>query len=219
MMPASAVNAGVILPPRLFAQVGWYAAALAAGGATVDTSMPYDKRAKGVHRYDVADTRGLLQLTVPVTRPHRAAEGERTLWSHADVSAHGEWWHVHRTALESAYGRTPYFEFVIDRFAPLLSSDTVGMSVPDLACRADEAVRRFLNFPVEVCWRPAAEAPACAADLRRAVFDTPDMQPYWQVRQAELGFIPSLSILDLIFSLGPETILYLEKMAAGMRRG
>lgn len=219
MMPASAVNAGVILPPRLFAQAGWYAAALAAGGATVDTSMPYDKRAKGVHRYDVADTRGLLQLTVPVTRPHRAAEGERTLWHHADVSAHGEWWHVHRTALESAYGRTPYFEFVIDRFAPLLSADTVGMSVPDLARRADEAVRRFLNFPVEVCWRPAAEAPAVATDLRRAVFDTPGMQPYWQVRQAELGFIPSLSILDLIFSLGPEAILYLGEMAAGMRRG
>ncbi|MDE6145308.1 MAG: WbqC family protein, partial [Muribaculaceae bacterium] len=32
-------------------------------------------------------------------------------------------------------------------------------------------------------------------------------EPYWQVRADRLGFIPNLSILDLIFNLGPETAL------------
>ncbi|MDE6643883.1 MAG: WbqC family protein, partial [Muribaculaceae bacterium] len=36
--------------------------------------------------------------------------------------------------------------------------------------------------------------------------------PYYQVRADRLGFIPNLSILDLIFNLGPEAPLLLKKI-------
>ena len=39
-------------------------------------------------------------------------------------------------------------------------------------------------------------------------------KPHYQVRAAGLGFIPGLSVLDLIFNLGPEAPLYLAEMAS-----
>ena len=39
----------------------------------------------------------------------------------------------------------------------------------------------------------------------------PDFQPkaYYQVYQQRHGFLPNLSILDLLFNMGPESVYYL----------
>ena len=42
---------------------------------------------------------------------------------------------------------------------------------------------------------------------------TLQLPPYRQVRQDSLGFIAGLSILDLIFNLGPEAQIYLNNAA------
>lgn len=200
-----------VLPPRLFAPIGWYAALAACGHAVVDTSRRYDRREKAVHRYDIVDVRGPLSLTVPVASP-AGCDGQPT-WNDVSISRHGRWWHVHRVTLESAYGRTPYFEFVIDRFSSLFEDP--GEQPPsalDYARRADEAVRSFLGLETDVEWRPATAADAGTLDLRHRLPDTSAMPPYFQVRSSALGFVPSLSILDAVFNLGPEAPLYLKRL-------
>lgn len=210
----------VVLAPRLFAPALYYAAIACHGNAIIDTATRYDKRRKETHRYDIADVRGHLALTVPVQRPHSAeGEGEGgATWADATVSDHGQWWHVHRVTLESAYGRTPYFEFVVDRFADIIAPPgDCPPTILELARRADEAVRDFLGIDSHVEWRPIGKelpsAESTIIDLRTATFDSPSMPPYFQVRAADLGFIPSLSILDLIFNLGPEAPIYLRRLA------
>ena len=42
-------------------------------------------------------------------------------------------------------------------------------------------------------------------------------KPYCQVRGKRQGFIPGMSVLDLIFNLGPEAPLYLSDMIGCMR--
>jgi hypothetical protein len=39
----------------------------------------------------------------------------------------------------------------------------------------------------------------------------PDFTPikYWQVFQHKHGFLPNISILDLLFCMGPESVFYL----------
>lgn len=37
-------------------------------------------------------------------------------------------------------------------------------------------------------------------------------EEYYQVFKGKNGFLPDLSIIDLIFNLGPESILYLHKL-------
>lgn len=199
-----------MLSPQCFGSVAWYRALAAHEYAVIDTSLRYDKRFKSIHRYEIADVRGPLTLTVPVGHP--LPGGER-LWSRVLVSDHGNWPHVHLTTLESAYGRTPYFEFYIDRLLPVLAFREI--SVTDFCLQADAVVREILSIPTkilptEVLQSVPQATPDTITDLRAsASLEAYRPKPYRQVRENNLGFIPNLSILDLIFNLGPEAPFYL----------
>lgn len=204
-------DATVLLPPRYMGSVGYYAAMSRYGRVIVDSAMRYDKRCKDVHRCEIVDTRGVLRLTVPLGKPH-GCDGVPT-WNDAPVSTHDEWWRQHRIAFESAYGRTPYFEFLIDKFDRVFRSPAawdVWPSAIDLDRLADGAIRSILGFDNMVEWG-AVTGDNCAeaTDLRHADFVLPSQPAYRQIRADRLGFHPNLSILDLIFNLGPESPLYL----------
>lgn len=188
----------------LFGPVAYYAAIAACGSNCVSYEGRYDKRYKALHRYTIVDTRGPLQLTVPVSVPHGTVAGPM-MRSCVLVSRHGEWWRLHRTALESAYGRTPYFEFVFDRFAPLFTDPGDNTRLTDFVRRADDTVRDFLGLP-RSCDAP--REPGCTTHTVVPP-DTPCGHPYYQLRARRLGFVPHAGILDLIFNLGPEAPLYL----------
>ena len=206
MRPVILQDTHTTLPPRLCAGVEHYAAAWVCSSSVQDWTRPFDKREKATHRFDIADTRGQLSLTVPIVKPQTS----RCRWDEIQISTHGAWWDVHRVALESAYGRTPYFEFYIDRFLPML---TVGVEtrfplLRDLALDWDREIRSILSI-------------ANPAEIPAGVWDVPaarsfPLPPYRQIRADRLGFIPALSILDLIFNLGPESQFYLNDLALRM---
>ncbi len=191
----------IVLPPRLFPAAGYYALMAAHPAAAIHLGARFDKRLKAVHRYRIADVRGPLELTVPIVRPEGAASPQGVRWGDVGVSAHGRWWEVHSAALESAYGRTPFFEHYWPRLQPIFSQPQPGQTLADLIVRADAAVRAILALPTAV----RAEW-ACAQTAAPAT----NPGPYWQIRADALGFIPDLSILDLIFNLGPEAPLFLK---------
>lgn len=205
MRPILYPSVHLTLPPRLCGGIELYVRAWAAGSYAMDWDTAFDKRDKATHRFTIADTRGRLDLTVPIARP----ASSRCRWSEIGVSTHGAWWDVHRVALESAYGRTPYFEFYIDRFLPML---TVGVTdryprLCDLASTWDEQIADILGLTRD----NQHEATEHDCRLKEAV----DLQlpPYRQVRASRLGFLPGLSVLDLIFNLGPESQIYLNDLA------
>lgn len=201
---------------RYYGSIAYYASMAAYGHAVIDADAIFDKRQKAVHRCDIADTHGPVQLTVPVSKPHGIA---RARWSDVAVSDHGAWWHVHRVTLESAYGRSPFFEFYIDRFLPFLTKGVTERypTVASLNLAIDAEIRSILlletgvsssesynsYFSDSYCYDRFSSAMALYS---RAI------TPYWQVRGASQGFIANLSILDLIFNLGPEAPLYLRSL-------
>ncbi len=205
MRPILYPSVHLTLPPRLCGGIELYVRAWAAGSYAMDWDTAFDKRDKATHRFTIADTRGRLDLTVPIAKP----ASSRCRWSEIGVSTHGAWWDVHRVALESAYGRTPYFEFYIDRFLPML---TVGVTdryprLCDLASAWDEQIADILGLTRD----NQREATEHDSRLKEAA----DLQipPYRQVRASRLGFLPGLSVLDLIFNLGPESQIYLNDLA------
>lgn len=202
----------VWLAPQYFGSIAYYAALATHGRAVVDTGLRYDKRRKSVHRCLIVDTRGKLPLTVPVSRP----KGEPcSSWRQVTVSAQAAWWSDHRVSLESAYGRTPYFEHYIDRLLPWLSADTPGMGIVDLDRCLDEQVRGIMGLDTEVTYADLTGCgPEGAHDLRRDPAPEYTPVPYYQVRSHRFGFVAGLSILDLIFNMGPEAPLVLHKMTA-----
>lgn len=199
--------------PRTFGSVSYWLRR--AAGVPVGEDGLFDKRRKEIHRYTIADVNGPLTLTVPIVKPHGKAYAR---WSDVALSSHGEWWHVHRTALESAYGRTPFFEFYIDRFAPFVSPEAVGRfrSILDYNRAIDAQIEELLLLPITAASNGAC-GPVTAASFSKAGFlPLPGFpgelcEPYWQPRAAQLGFIPDLSVLDLLFCLGPEAALWIRR--------
>lgn len=210
--PTDLSGAVVAFEPRLLPSAAYYARMAMAPRVLIDTTLRYDRRNKGVHRTTVADTRGALQLTVPV------AKGDRrpAQWRDVAVSDHGRWWDSFRVTLESAYGRTPFFEFYIDDFLPFLTEEyaTSAPGIIDMDVVLDAIVRRILLIDADVAYSPAD----CAGSeiIRSTSLPEPVMKPYWQVRTDKFGFIPSMSVVDLIFNLGPEAALYLRESAGGI---
>ena len=202
----------VLLEPRYYGTIAWYAAAAAHEHSRVVYDVRYDKRRKLTHRATIADVNGPLDLTMPLTSAPRVAGDTRRVltWADMTLSPHGEWWNVHRVALESAYGRTPYFEYYIDRFRPALTPGVIDRfaTLGDIDSYIDSRVRELLDLPPVLTGEPAGTV----VDLTRS---EPRLdaaaEPYYQLRAGRLGFISGLSILDLLFNLGPEACLWLRR--------
>ena len=196
-------GATAVLPPQLFGAVEYYRLMSRFDSVFVDASMRFDKRMKSVHRFSIVDAPGVQTLTVPVSKPAGPVR-----WCDATVSDHGKWWLSMPNALATAYSRSPFFEYYIDRFLPLLSQDSVGLPVTELCARADSIVRQILDID---CSMVDVFPSAGVKDYRRSDFgaELAPASPYWQLRASERGFTPGLSVLDLIFNLGPEACLYL----------
>lgn len=189
----------VILPPAYAGSIGRYVLLAASPHAIVDNATRHNKRFKSTHRTEIIDTRGPLTLTVPLQ------SGPCATWADARVSDHGHWQQNHLTALASAYGRTPFFEFYIDRIAPILTSATAGSPLVDLDSALEQTICNLLQIPTpQYITRPEA----IGLDMRNRLPDNPTT-PYWQIRTDKLGFHPGLSIFDLLFNLGPEAQIYL----------
>lgn len=186
------------LPCRLAPGIEFYRAlARHCGPVEILGGERFNKRCKEAHRFKIADTRGRLELTVPIAKPYGRS------WADTRISDHGSWWETIPAALESAYGRTPFFEFYAPDLLPLLSDPYMFDSVADMNEAVDRLIRRALNLTDrEVTY-------SRRHDLYPIEPEVTPVDPYWQVRAAQLGFIGGLSILDPLFNLGPEAALLL----------
>lgn len=155
----------------------------------------------------IATTQGIQALTVPVVR------GETSLIKDVRISDHGNWRHLHWNALQSAYGESPFFEYYQDDIRPFFTQRW------DYLFDFNEAIRQkiceLIDISPQVSLTKSFNAEA-DHDFREAInpkHPAPDAdfesRPYYQVYQQKHGFIPNLSILDLLMNMGPESIFYL----------
>lgn len=210
------IDTCVTLPMKYFGRVTYYAVMGACARVVIDDTARYDKRQKDTHRFDIIDTHGVKSLTVPVTRPEGVAGKLR--WSDIGISRHGQWWHVVAETLASAYGRTPFFEFYIDRFRPFFSADTPDRftDVASLCRSADSAVRAVLGLDNDIVYKSEVsdeDAPSDKSDTSDLIHPPVSVIEYYQVRHDRFGFVANLSILDLIFNMGPESVFILSRMS------
>lgn len=201
----------LLLSPAYLGSVDYWACLTAFGKVIIDDAGRFDKRLKSTHRCDIADVNGHLSLTVPVEKPVSLTAAR---WNSIRLSAHGEWWHQHRVAMESAYGGTPFFEYYQPLFEPFWNRTAIEeyplLTQYDAAL--DAIIARIIGVEGEITCSSQSPIPADAVDMRGKRLQEIEPVSYYQVRELELGFIPHLSILDLIFNMGPETPLILKRM-------
>ena len=155
----------------------------------------------------IATTQGIQALTVPVVR------GETSLMKDIRISDHGNWRHLHWNALQSAYGESPFFDYYQDDIRPFYEQRWTYLLDFNEAIRA--RMCELIDITPEVTLSKVFNAKA-NDDFREAInpkhpAPDPDFIPksYYQVYQQKYGFLPNLSILDLLMNMGPESIFYL----------
>jgi hypothetical protein len=129
------------------------------------------------------------------------------------ISDHGNWRHLHWNALMSAYGESPFFEFYADDIRPFFERRwdylfDFNMEITQKMCELLDVRPHIL--PTDEYCNDEIDDFRDAIRPKHPLPDT-DFQPrrYYQVYEQKYGFLPNLSILDLLFNEGNEAIMYL----------
>lgn len=167
------------------------------------------------NRCNILGANGLLTLSVPVVK----ATNKKILTKDVRISYDTNWQKLHQKGIESAYKSSPFYEYYFDDIAPFLNKKwdflfDFNMQINATICDILEIENRltptadfipvnntdFLDFRTSI--HPKLSKSKTDSSFQPAT--------YTQVFSNKLDFVPNLSILDLIFNLGPESVVYLE---------
>ncbi len=190
------------------------------------------------NRCVIAGAGGKLSLTIPVEKPVHG----NCLIRDLRISDHGNWRHLHWNAMVAAYRNTPFFEFYEDDFAPFYTKRwshllDYNQELLHLICSLigfDPEIHRTDCYVAGPLWKSAEESSSEILPKESARFRTrmdlresldpkkesiPGFQalPYYQVFASKFGFQENVSIVDLLFNMGPESLLVLRDSLGGIK--
>ncbi|MDR0989309.1 MAG: WbqC family protein [Prevotellaceae bacterium] len=203
-----------LLASAYLAPVSYYAKLLAYGRARIEQFDHYVKQTYR-NRCTIAAAAGRLDLTVPIVKP----AGEKSLVRDIRISDHGRWRSLHWNALVAAYNHSPFFVYYADDLRPFYEQHI------EFLVDFNEGLCRTLCGLLDlepVMERTASYHAAAHEDeddyrtliqpKQPAGADTAfSAAPYYQVFEAQNGFLANLSIVDLLFNMGPESVLVLQR--------
>lgn len=199
------ITSTAFLPP-----VSWYLAALSQGGWQIEAHENFQKGGYR-NRCKVATANGDKWLSIPLEKgKHQATPIQEVVISYVT-----DWPRQHEQTIRSAYGRAPYFEFYADAVFALLHAKPVLLWSLNLSLL--ELLNTFLQLPIvpeptQEFIPPGLNEQAMDIRNNRAQLPLPT-PPYPQLFADRHGFQADLSILDLLFCLGPEAGSYLRTNA------
>ena len=166
------------------------------------------------NRCNIAGPEGVLSLSVPIIRP----DTPKCAMKDIRISDHGNWRHLHWNAIESAYNNTPFFEYYKDDLRPFYENKYTFLADfnEELRCKICELMD--ISPVVEHTASYHTDFLPDEADYREVIHPKKDYtevdkdflpKPYYQVFESWHGFLPNLSVIDLLFNMGPESVLVL----------
>jgi hypothetical protein len=183
-----------------FPPVDWFALLAAKESVYLEACESYRKQTWR-NRCRILTANGPMDLRVPVLH-----DGERLI-SKVRVDWSTDWLRQCEYAIDTAYYSSPFFEYYRDELFAILErrQETLwdmNLDIIDFFCRkigiAPEIVPTVdFALDVEENWRDRLSPKKPAEGLVR---------PYWQVFREKFGFVPGLSVMDLLFNEGPESL-------------
>lgn len=190
----------MILKTAYFPPVEYFAILAGYSSVYLDASEKYQKQSYR-NRCRILTANGPMDLRFPVI--HDGNTGITSI--RVDYST--PWVRQTEYAIESAYSSSPFFEYYKDELFRILDSH------PETLWELDLSIIRFF------CDKIGINAPHAASVFPEGE-ETADVHPkrpsgyrgreYWQVFRDKFGFVPGLSVMDLLFNEGPESLCYLK---------
>ena len=194
-----------------FPPAAYIAACLTTGSAVIELHETWPKQTCRNH-CDIAGPNGRQKLTVPVIKP----DGNHTKTGEILIGYDLPWQKVHLRSILTAYNRSPFLIHYIDRFMPFFEKRYDR--IVDLNAEILKATADLLGVPLEIGFTEGyVKSPANMADRRTDLVakhrgHAMGYPVYTQPFTERYGFLENLSVLDLIFCLGPEAKAYLWRL-------
>jgi len=160
------------------------------------------------NRTEIYGANGKLKLTLPIVHNKSKSHQKEEEVQIAKTTA---WQKKHWKSICSAYRSSPYFEFYEADLISFYKEEVTNLMQfnLDLLNKIMELIEFSISYKI-VEWKK---------DNHRRMDDLVNAKksvqinfvPYRQVFGEKNGFIPNLSIIDLLFNLGPATLNYLQK--------
>jgi hypothetical protein len=203
-----------LLSTAYFAPIGYFALLQHSENVLLEKFEHYQKQTYR-NRCTIYGANGPLSLTVPVTKGNVIKIYTKDI--RIDYSSN--WVKIHYKAIESAYNSSPFYQFYIDEIGDVWhkTHNFLYDLNFDLLALINDLTKTQVKLSGTKEYLPSA--PEGFIDFRnitkiktKDISDVYHYPHYMQVFESKFGFIENLSILDLLFNLGPDTGLYLSQV-------
>ncbi len=203
----------VLLSTAYFAPIQYYSEFLTAETAYIEQFENFIKQTYR-NRCVILGGNGPISLVVPVVK----GRGSKILIKDLQISYDTDWQRNHWRTIFSAYNSSPFFEFYKDDIFPFFI--TKPKFLLDFNMKIHETICELLEIETSTQLTSDFEKVTPGTlNLRESISPKKNtdnelksqFKNYTQVFSEKLGFIPNLSILDLIFNVGPDSCSYLDR--------
>ncbi|WP_242085289.1 WbqC family protein [Aestuariivivens sediminis] len=198
----------ILIHPTYFPSIAHFVAIAKATEVRFEMEDNFIKQTYRNRAY-IYGANGKLALNVPIIHSQK----NRQKYRDVKIFNEEQWQSVHWKSLLSAYSTSPFFEFYKDELAILFQKPFHFILDFNLICF--EILCDCLQLDPDTTksdmYRKSIESHLDLRYLVQAKKEQPqDFRPYTQVFNSKHGFIPNLSVLDLLFNEGPNALTYLK---------
>lgn len=209
----------ILMSQTCFGPVQYFVHLMRADKVIIEQHTNYQRQTYR-NRYRILGANGPLTLSVPIEK----GKTPKTKDKDVKIAYHTQWQAHQWRSIVSAYNSSPYFQFYKDDIEPFFVKKysrlfDLNLEITHLICDLLD-----ISTPIEPSSSFVKEPGEEVLDLRESIHPKKTLEqvdsfikiiPYKQVFDDRFGFVPNLSILDLLFNKGPEATLILNEMAQG----
>ncbi|MBR5216174.1 MAG: WbqC family protein [Bacteroidales bacterium] len=191
-----------IFPTAYLPSIEYVSLFLKAEDASIELFETYQKQSCRT-RTNVMTANGIQTLTIPVIKTN----GNHTLTKDIEISYKESWQQIHLRCLESAYRKSAYFDYYFPYFEKIYKQKFNTLVELNEFCL--KTILKIMKVKKDYSYTTDFEKIVDENDYRISLSkgtNKIEMKPYYQVFADRHGFIPNLSIVDLLFNEGPNSI-------------
>tara|TARA_A100001234_G_scaffold166466_1_gene147637 strand:+ start:2222 stop:2878 length:657 start_codon:yes stop_codon:yes gene_type:complete len=200
----------IIVHPTYFPNIEFFSHLLKSKNLTFEINDFYQKQTFR-NRTQIYSSNGKLNLVIPV----KFSSTKKDKLKDIKICNDTKWQKNHLKSIQIAYRSSPYFEFFEDYFIEIFEKKENFLI--DISIKSIEIIFRMLETNLKYNLTDKYQSNYdLASDLRslsvrKKKVTTNLIQPYTQVFETEHGFISNLSVIDLIFNEGLNSLNYFNK--------